>query len=91
MSQNNQDQVELKRDDLIYCAILQCRDKEFSLFEEYLEDLDEEVCQRFQSVIEDYYDFKADNLIEGCRAFINVICYAPAIEVETLHARIFGN
>ena len=91
MIQYNQDEVELKRDDLIYCAILQCRDEEFSLYEEFLEELEDEVCQRFQSVIEDYYDFKADDLIEGYQTFINNICYAPAVEVEKIHARVFGN
>ena len=91
MHQKPQNQVDKKRTELIDCAILQFHDEENNLLEEFVQDLEEEICQRFQSVLEDYYDFKAANLVEGYQEFINNICYAPDDEVEGIHARVFGS
>ena len=91
MYQKPQNQVDRKRIELINCAILHFKDDEINLFEQFVQDLEEDICQRFQSVLEDYYDFKADSLVEGYQEFIYNVCYAPDIEVETLHARVFGS
>ena len=91
MFKEHQNQVDNKRDELIDCAIHQCHNEELDLYEEYLRDLEEEICQRFQGTLDDYYDLRADYIIRGYQKFIDNIYKAPDIEVERVYARVFGN